>query len=155
MESFISWAWQISHAGFDLTELALFLNRLAIGAFFAISGYHKLFLRSRHEGLVATLKEDGIPLVWLFQWLVPIIEFVGGIALILGLFSAFAAAGIFVIMLVALITDGSKRVVEFAPVDKADALDDVLYLSETTYLIMALITILAGPGLWSLHSILI
>ena len=123
--------------------------------FFAISGYHKLFLKSRHEGLVATLKEDGIPMIWLFQWLVPIVEFVGGIALILGLFSAFAAAGIFVIMVVALITDGSKRVVEFAPVDKADALDDVLYLSETTYLVMALITILAGTGWWSLHNVLI
>ncbi len=59
-------------------------------------------------------------------------------------------------MTVAILTDGTKRVVSFVPVvlfNKADALDDVLYLSETTYWFMSLFIILGGPGWFSLHRL--
>jgi uncharacterized membrane protein YphA (DoxX/SURF4 family) len=138
--------------GLDLQGLLLFLNRLVVGLFFAISGYHKLFLKSRHDSLVETLKDDNIPALGFFQWFVPIMEFLGGLALIVGFLAPLAALGILALMTVAILTDGTKRVVEFAPVDKADALDDVLYLSETTYWFMALFTILGGPGWFSLHQ---
>ena len=58
-------------------------------------------------------------------------------------------------MTVAILTDGTKRVASFMPVDKADALDDVLYLSETTYWFMSLFIILGGPGWFSLHRLLL
>ena len=138
--------------GFDLQGLLLFINRLVVGIFFAISGYHKLFLKTRHEALVETLKDDGIPLVGIFQWLVPFVEFFGGLAILVGIFAPLAGFAILITMTVAILTDGSKRVVEFAPVDKADALDDVLYLSETTYWFMSLFIILGGPGWFSLHQ---
>ena len=154
MGDLIGYFWQLFNQGFDLTGIALFVNRLAVGVFFAISGYHQLFLAERHASLVDTLEDDGIKFIWLFQWLVPLVEFLGGIALIIGFMAPLAGFAILVIMTVAIITDGSKRVIEFAPVDKADALDDVLYLSETTYWIMALIIILAGPGSFSLHNVL-
>ena len=40
--------------------LALTLNRVALGVFFAISGYHKLFNASRHAALTRTLQDDGV-----------------------------------------------------------------------------------------------
>ncbi len=68
--------------GFDLQGLLLFVNRMVagrrrvpmpsrVGLFFAISGFHKLFFKQRHEALVETLKDDKIPFVGLFQWFVP------------------------------------------------------------------------------------
>jgi uncharacterized membrane protein YphA (DoxX/SURF4 family) len=41
--------------GADLTAIALFINRIALGAFFTISGFHKLFNRQRHAVFVASL----------------------------------------------------------------------------------------------------
>jgi putative oxidoreductase len=141
--------------GFDLEGLLLLINRVVVGVFFAISGFHKLFLRSRHKALVQTLKDDGIPAIGVFQWLVPLVEFCAGIALVLGFLAPLAALGILILMTVAILADGTKRVREFKPVDKADALDDVLYLSETTYWFMSLFVILGGPGWFSLHNVLL
>ena len=46
--------------GAQAPDAALTLNRVALGAFFAISGYHKLFTPTRHATLVRTLQDDGI-----------------------------------------------------------------------------------------------
>ncbi len=67
--------------GLGLADVALLVNRIALGFFFAVSGYHKLFVSARHMAL-----------------------------------------------------------------DKADWLDDVLYLPEVLYCFMALVIVLAGPG---------
>jgi uncharacterized membrane protein YphA (DoxX/SURF4 family) len=45
--------------GADAPNAALTLNRIALGIFFAISGYHKLFNASRHATLTRTLQDDG------------------------------------------------------------------------------------------------
>lgn len=152
MGEFSSGVLNLFFNGWDLPGLVLFINRVVVGLFFAISGYHKIFLKQRHEQLVDTLKSDGIPAVNFFQWFVPWVELLAGMALIVGILAPLAAFGILALMTVAILTDGTKRVVEFAPVDKADALDDVLYLSETTYWFLALFTILGGPGWFSLHQ---
>ena len=46
--------------GADAPNAALVLNRMALGTFFAISGYHKLFNASRHATLTRTLQDDGV-----------------------------------------------------------------------------------------------
>lgn len=140
--------------GLDLTGLLLFINRLVVGLFFAISGFHKLFLQQRHEALVHTLEDDHIPFVGFNQWFVPLVEFLAGLALIVGLLAPLAGLAILIMMTVAIMTDGWKRIPAFEPVDKADAFDDLLYLSETTYWFMALFVILGGPGWFSLHDYL-
>ena len=61
--------------GLDQLDPVLFLNRLVVGLFFAISGHHKLFIKQRHAQLVATLEACGIPYVWFCQWFVPLVEF--------------------------------------------------------------------------------
>jgi putative oxidoreductase len=137
--------------GLDHQDTVLLLNRLAVGLFFAISGYHKLFVRERHEQLVLTLEACGIPFVWFCQWFVPLVEFFGGLAVLSGILAPFAALGMLVILLIALSTDGPKRIREYKPIDRADYLDDFLYLPETTYVVMLLFVIFLGPGRYSLH----
>jgi putative oxidoreductase len=131
---------------------ALTLNRVALGVFFAISGYHKLFNPSRHATLTQTLQDDGVRAVPVMQWLVPGIEFSGGWALIIGLLSALAAFGLFVICLGAVVLDAIKRVGAWQPIDRADWLGDLLYLPEALYCIGLAVVMLGGPGPWSLDA---
>jgi putative oxidoreductase len=136
--------------GAQAPDAALRLNRVALGVFFAISGSHKLFNASRHATLTRTLQDDGVHAVPIMQWLLPIIEFTGGCALIIGLLSVLAAFGLFVISGGALALDGVKRLRAWRPIDRADWLGDVLYLPEALYCIG--LTVLAGPGPWTLDA---
>lgn len=138
--------------GFGFTEPLLFLNRVVVGAFFLISGYHKLFVPIRHEQLVRTLEACGIPFLGFCCWFVPIVEFLGGIAVFLGLLAPLAAIPLMILLLVALVTDGPRRIREFQPLDKADLFDDILYLPETTYLLMLIFILFIGPGHYTLQA---
>jgi putative oxidoreductase len=131
---------------------ALTLNRVALGTFFVISGYHKLFNASRHAALTRTLQDDGVHDLPVMRWLLPSAEFAGGWALILGLFSVLAALGLFVICFGAITLDAVKRIRAWQPIDRADWLGDLLYIPETLYCIGLLIVILGGPGPWSLDA---
>jgi uncharacterized membrane protein YphA (DoxX/SURF4 family) len=137
---------EILTQGLGWGAAALTINRVAVGVFFAISGYHKLFNAKRHESLVRTLVEDKVPFVRFNQWFVPIVELTAGSALLLGLYSTVAAVFLGAICLVACGVDGWERVKRWEPIDKADWLDDFLYLPEVLYGLMLLVTILAGPG---------
>jgi uncharacterized membrane protein YphA (DoxX/SURF4 family) len=141
--------------GADLTAIALFINRVALGAFFAISGFHKLFNRQRHEIFLRELVSDRVPRVGFNQWFVPSIEFFGGLALLTGILAPLAALGLLVICLVAVLTSGKRRVISSMPIDRADYLDDVLYLPEVLYLVMLVVVVLAGPGPLRLDSIVL
>jgi putative oxidoreductase len=140
--------------GANAPEAALTLNRVALGTFFAISGYHKLFNASRHATLTRTLQDDGLRAVPVMQWLVPGVEFSGGCALLLGLLSALAAFGLFVVCLGAVALDARKRVTTWAPINRADWLGDLLYLPEALYCVGLAVVILAGPGPWSLDALI-
>ena len=140
--------------GVQSPDAALTLNRVVLGTFFAISGYHKLFSASRHTTLIRTLHEDGVRAVPIMQWLVPGVELSGGSALIVGLLSALAAFGLFVICLGALALDAVKRVGAWQPIDSADWVGDVLYLPEALYCIGLAVVMLAGPGPWSVDAII-
>jgi len=138
--------------GAQAPNAALTLNRIALGVFFAISGYHKLFNVSRHATLTRTLKDDGVHEVPIMRWLLPSAEFSGGWALILGLLSVLAAFGLFVICAGALALDAVKRIRAWQPIDRADWLGDLLYVPEALYCIGLTVVMLAGPGPWSLDE---
>jgi putative oxidoreductase len=138
--------------GAQAPDAALTLNRVVLGMFFAISGYHKLFNASRHATLRQTLQDDGVRAVPIMQWLLPGIEFSGGWALIIGLLSVLAAFGLFLICLGAVVLDAIKRVPAWQPVDRADWVGDVLYLPEALYCVGLAVVILGGPGPWSLDA---
>jgi uncharacterized membrane protein YphA (DoxX/SURF4 family) len=128
------------------------IPRVAIGVFFAISGYHKLFNASRHATLTSTLQDDGVHDVPIMQWLLPSAEFSGGCALIVGLLSVLAAFGLFVICAGAVAFDAVKRIRSWQPIDRADWLGDLLYVPEALYCIGLSVVMLAGPGPWSLDA---
>lgn len=141
--------------GADAPGAALTLNRVALGAFFAISGYYKLFNASRHATLVRTLQDSGVPAVPIMQWLVPGVEFSAGCALIIGLLSALAAFGLFVVTFVAVAIDGIKRISAWMPINRADWLGDFLYLPESLYCLGLAVVMLGGPGPWSLDAVIV
>jgi putative oxidoreductase len=140
--------------GAQAPNAAFTLNRVALGAFFAISGYHKLFNASRHATLTQTLRDDGVHAVPLMQWVLPGAEFFGGSALIVGFLSVVAAFGLFVICIGALTLDAFKRIGAWQPIDRADWLGDLLYVPEGLYCIGLAVVMLAGPGPWSLDAVI-
>ena len=141
--------------GLHAPNAALTLNRVALGAFFAISGYHKLFNASRHAALSRTLQDDGVHALPFMQWLLPSAEFAGGLALIVGLLSVLAALGLFVISAGAIALDAIKRIRAWQPIDRADWLGDLLYVPEALYCLGLAVVMLAGPGRWSLDAIIV
>ncbi len=140
--------------GANAPEVAITLNRVALGVFFSISGYLKLSNDSRHAALTQTLRESGVPAVPIMRWLVPGVEFSAGCALIIGLLSALAAFGLFVICLFAFRLDAIKRIEGWKPINRADWIGDILYLPEALYCIGLSAVMLAGPGPWSLDAII-
>lgn len=140
--------------GLNQPDAALFINRVIVGMFFVASGYNKLFDKARHATLVATLKECGIPFIGFNQWFVPLVELLGGIAVVLGLLAPLAALGMATILAVALWTDGKKRVAAYSPINRVDYICDWLYLPELLMLSMLLVVIFMGPGQLSLYALL-
>lgn len=138
-------------SGLDGVMVAQLVGRATMGTFFAISGFHKLFNGARRAAVRDTFREDGVYSPAL-MWLVPGGEFMGGLALLGGLLTPFAAFGLIIICLGACAFDGFKRIKTWGPIDRADALDDVLYLPEALYIICLVVIILIGPGQLSLDA---
>jgi putative oxidoreductase len=138
--------------GAQSPNAALTLNRVVLGVFFAISGYHKLFNPSRHATLTRTLQDDGVHGVPIMRWLLPSVEFSGGCALIIGFLCVLAAFGLFVVSAGAFALDAVKRIRAWQPIDRADWLGDLLYVPEALYCIGLSVVMLAGPGPWSLDA---
>src|SRR5580658_5724437 len=141
--------------GIGWTDLAITLNRIAVGAFFMLSGYHKLFNAERHRTFANELKELGVHAVGFNQWWVPTVEFSAGAAVVVGLLAPLAALGLLVIILVAIATSGRQRIKLYKPIDQADRIDDWLFLPETLYAFMLIIVISAGAGPYSLDALIL
>jgi len=137
--------------GIGHNDLALTLNRIAVGTFFMLSGYHKLFNAERHRSILDELKALGVPAVGFNQWWVPLVEFTAGGAVLIGL----PALGLLVIIIVAMATSGRQRIKLNKPIDESDRIDDWLYLPETLYAFMLVLIISAGAGPYSLDSLIV
>jgi uncharacterized membrane protein YphA (DoxX/SURF4 family) len=141
--------------GIGWTDIALTLNRIAVGAFFMLSGYHKLFDVERHRTFVDELKALGVPAVGFNQWWVPLVEFAAGAAVLIGLLAPLAALGLLVVILVAIATSGRQRIALYKPINESDRIDDWLYLPETLYAFMLIIVLSAGAGPYSLDALIL
>lgn len=146
-------SWLSPTTGLAAYDLASFVDRLALGGFFVISGAHKAFHPKRRASLAETFRADGVysPGMMLA---IPAGELLGGLAVLAGFLTPFAAAGLILICTGACFLDGLKRIKGMSPLDRFDALDDLLYLPETLYVLMLVTLILLGPGKWSLDSYL-
>jgi putative oxidoreductase len=141
--------------GVGWTDLALTLDRIAVGVFFMFSGYHKLFNPPRHRLLLDELKALGVHAVGINQWWVPTVEFSAGGAVAIGLLAPLAALGLLVIILVAMATSGRQRIKATKSIDRADRIDDWLYLPETLYALMLITVISSGAGPYSLDAVIL
>ncbi len=142
-------------AGVGWTDFAFTLSRIAVGAFFFLSGFRKLFNAERHRSIVDELKALGVHAVGFNQWWVPLVEFSAGGAVLIGLLAPLAALGLLVITLVAIVTSGRQRIKLNKPIDEADRIDDFLYLPETLYAFMLIMVVSAGAGPYSLDALLL
>jgi putative oxidoreductase len=141
--------------GVGWTDIAMTLNRIAVGAFFMLSGYHKLFNAERHRTFVDELKGLGVHILGFNQWWVPFVEFSAGGAVVIGLLAPLAALGLLFLILVAIATSGRQRIELFKPIDQADRIDDWLYLPETLYAFMLIMVVSAGAGPYSLDALIV
>lgn len=140
--------------GFAVPDIALALIRIGAGVFFTMSGFNKLFNEGRHASLRETLVKDNIPCVFIMEWWVPFWEFTAGLMLTIGLLSAFSAGVLIVICLVAVLCEASKRVAEYKPINRGDAIADYLYLPEVLYIFMLAVSVLAGTGKFSVDALI-
>lgn len=83
------------------TDRALFLLRLVIGITFVYYGYQKLFVMGP-DGVASYFASLNVPLATLFAWVVAVLEFAGGFALIVGIGTRVTAALLAITMVAAI-----------------------------------------------------
>ncbi|HLZ23654.1 MAG TPA: DoxX family protein [Ktedonobacterales bacterium] len=134
-------------------DIASLILRACLGVFFVISGAHKLLHPVRRAELAATFKAAHVynPAMMLA---IPLGELAGGSALLLGFATPLACLGLILICTGACVLDGLKRISTWKPLDKADYIDDVLYLPEVLYVVMMLALLFLGSGKYSLDTLL-
>jgi uncharacterized membrane protein YphA (DoxX/SURF4 family) len=140
--------------GIGGTLPAITAMRFLLGSFFVLSGVHKLMNKQRHETFVETLAVLGIPHIRISQWIVPGVEFFGGLGVAVGFLTPLAALGLLVICSIALLTNSPTVVASYKPIDSADRVDDWLYQPEMMYALMLLYFTTAGAGPVSVDQLL-
>lgn len=84
-----------------LQKYAPLLLRLGLAAVFIVHGWGKL---TGIDGTASFFGNVGIPLPAFSAWLVALVEFLGGILVLIGLYTKISAALLAIVMLVAMIT---------------------------------------------------
>jgi putative oxidoreductase len=125
-------------------DWGLLILRLALGAIFIVHGWPKINPNSPMKGLTGFggfLKSQGVPLPSLFALAVALLETVGAVLLILGIFTRIIALGLAIDMLVAI------RLVKFG-MQKAGFMDPQKGGWEFEFALMAaaLALFFTGPG---------
>ena len=87
-----------------MKNLAPMFPRFILGFGFVYHGFPKLFLPGEREAFVGMLRTIGVPQPGLMAWAVGALEFVGGLALIVGAFVVIFGCLLTINMLVALFT---------------------------------------------------
>ena len=124
-------------------DLALLVLRVIFGVTFAVHGYQKLFMLG-FGGVTTFFTQVGAPLPGITGPLVSLLEFFGGIALVIGLLTRLAALGLAIDMLGAILLVHVKNGF-FAP--KGVELVLLLFTG-------ALTLVLAGAGAYSADAAL-
>ena len=127
--------------------LPILIARVFLGIFFILSGFFKVFDAKQHEALLRTLKHSNIPMPEFNAYLVPFLELACGILILIGLLTTIASFLLFVIMVIALVTD---RIASLAVHGGLIIVENFLYLPEVLYALMFLWLFFSGPGKISL-----
>ncbi|MEE8270769.1 MAG: DoxX family protein [Alphaproteobacteria bacterium] len=130
----------------------ILLARVSLGLFFAISGGNKLFVPERHDGLIETFIEAGIPFPEFMSVFLASVEFFGGVLLAIGLLSTFCSIALTIAMIVAIATVEIHTIpVGLSPLDW---LSWFFYLPQVMYVLIFVWLMVSGPGPVSVDSLL-
>ena len=116
--------------------------RLVAGWVFLWSGWTKLHNLPQ---MIQNFTDWGIPFPQILTPFVSCVEFIGGLLLLLGLFTRVAAAPLVVVMIVAIIS---------AKWDQVNSLETLLGFEEVAYMALFGWLAVAGPGPVSLDNLL-
>jgi putative oxidoreductase len=122
--------------------LAPLLPRVTVGWVFLWSGWGKL---NDLPTVIENFVGWGIPFPHILAPFVSTVEFLGGLLLLLGLFTRVAAVPLIIVMIVAVLT---------AKWAEIDSLETLLGFDEVAYLAIFLWLATAGPGSISIDSVL-
>ncbi len=138
---------------FDQLSVALFLLRIILGVVFFAHGAQKVFGWFGGYGLSGTVGyfKNVVHVPTLLAYLGPFVEFVGGIALLIGVFTKFAALGIFIMMLVA--TLKVHLPMGFFLSGKGDGKGQG-YEFSLTLAVISLVLVLLGGGFYSIDHLI-
>jgi putative oxidoreductase len=125
--------------------------RLAVGILFAVSGWGKLFVSSRRDEMLRTLRQARIPAPEVNAIFVSIVEFLFGTLLALGFLTPLSCILLCGDMVVALGTSVLPRIKASSV---ADWLGVVLYLPEVLYVVILLWLLVSGPGWLSVDQLI-
>jgi uncharacterized membrane protein YphA (DoxX/SURF4 family) len=158
--------------GLGLTDAALFAARAMLGVFFILARFRFFYDPSRPEccwfngnrcdSLASKMlycshrvKGWGLgkwPYFW--AWTAAIVEVGAGLLVVIGFLTLPAAFALLVTLLLATRCTARVKVMEQNPVDKVDCVACYMWRVEGLYIGLALIIIFAGPGAWSLDSLI-
>ena len=147
MSSWLSWQSALQ----QYEWIGILIARLSVGALFALSGSGKLFVPSRRDEMLRTLRDAGIRAPAMNAVLVSSVEFLFGTLLVMGFLTPLCCLMLSGVMVVALGTSILPRIK--AP-SLASWLGSVLYLPEVLYLIILLWLFLSGPGWFSVDYLM-
>lgn len=116
--------------------------RIVVGWVFLWTGWTKL---NNLPFMIKNFTEWGIPFPEIMTPFVSGVEFVGGLLLLLGLFTRLAAAPLVIVMVVAIIA---------AKLGQVDSLETLLGFEEVAYMALFGWLAVAGPGPVSLDAVL-
>ena len=144
MNAFVTvfYDWSRAVAGY-FTWLAPLAVRITVGVVFMGTGWTKL---QNLPGITRNFASLGIPAPEILTPFVSGVEFVGGILLLVGLLTRFAAVPLMIVMVVAIV---SAKLVDL------DGLETFLGFEEVSYFVMFAWLAIAGPGPVSLDHLIL
>lgn len=145
-----SWpSWQSALQPYEW--IGILIARVSVGTLFALSGGGKLFVPSRRDEMLRTLRDVGIPAPGMNAVLVSSVELLFGLLLVIGLLTPLCCLMLSGVMVGALVTSVLPRIK--AP-SLASWLGSVLYLPEVLYLVILVWLFLSGPGWFSVDYLM-
>jgi putative oxidoreductase len=127
-------------------EWGLLIARIVLGVVFIAHGYQKLFTVGV-DGISGFLASLGIPLPNFFAWVLSLTEFFGGMAVLLGIFTRYAALGLAIAMVVSTLTAKANVGLIAPPTSMIPG-----YELDLSLLALSLTLLLSGPGTLSLEK---
>lgn len=100
IENIVPWAAGVAAQGFQ-SGVGHYVLQGFVGAFFASSGFHKLFNPAKHAQMVRAMEHAHCRPYGPMAWWVSSVEFFGGLALVANAAVGFAAAALLVVIGVA------------------------------------------------------